>query len=253
MQVEALVLAGGVKVDSLQEQASETSEALIKIGERIMVDYVVQVLNSSDEVERIAVVGPEELLKNYYRNSETELLLAPPGDSPMGSVRNGMKVLSPRRMMLVVTGDIPLLSVEAVQDFLDKCKGIHADLYYPIVRKETNEQKYPGVQRTYVRLKEGTFTGGNLFLVRPEVVESCFDQAEKLVKLRKNPLALSKQVGLGFIIKLLLHRLTMKETEKRFSKLLGLKGVAIVSPFPEIGIDVDKPSDLELVRRVLAI
>jgi hypothetical protein len=63
---------------------------------------------------------------------------------------------------------------------------------------------------------------------------------------------LSRQIGLLFILKFLLKRLSLSEVELQFSKLLSIKGKAIVLDYPEIGIDVDKPSDLELVRKILA-
>ena len=44
------------------------------------------------------------------------------------------------------TGDIPLLTPEAVDDFLSRCQGVSADIYYSIVSKEANEAAYPGVK-----------------------------------------------------------------------------------------------------------
>jgi hypothetical protein len=45
--------------------------------------------------------------------------------------------------------------------------------------------------------------------------------------------------------------LSLENAEKAVSKMVGVKGTAIVSPYPEIGIDVDKYSDLELARKLL--
>jgi len=46
--------------------------------------------------------------------------------------------------------------------------------------------------------------------------------------------------------------LSIKEIEERIEKILHFKGAAIVTPYAEIGIDVDKPSDLDLVERYIA-
>ena len=40
----------------------------------------------------------------------------------------------------------------------------------------------------------------------------------------------------------------MAEIEERVRLILGFRGVAVVSPYPEVGIDVDKPQDLALVE-----
>ena len=43
----------------------------------------------------------------------------------------------------------------------------------------------------------------------------------------------------------------MAEVEVRVEELIKLKGAGVVSLYPEIGIDVDKPSDLQFARAVL--
>jgi hypothetical protein len=42
------------------------------------------------------------------------------------------------------------------------------------------------------------------------------------------------------------------EFEKRVQEILGFEPRVILGASPEIGVDVDKPSDLELCRRILA-
>lgn len=250
MKVDAVVLAGGLNQEHLQQCSNVTLEALIPIGDRIMVDYVIGALKASQVVNKIAVVGPVEELQKIYQ--EKDLILCPPGKTVINSVLQGLDALQPEGRVLVCTGDIPLINREVVDDFIGKCDREDIDLYYPVVPKEANDAKYPGVQRTYITLREGTFTGGNMFLVNPQIIAACAQKGEQLVRLRKSPLALSRQIGLLFILKFLLKVLSLQETEQRFSQLLGIKGKAVICHYPEVGIDVDKPSDLELVRKVLA-
>ena len=52
------------------------------------------------------------------------------------------------------------------EDFLETALAeLQADLYYPIVSKEANEQVYPDCVRTYDTPKEGTITGGTWCLL----------------------------------------------------------------------------------------
>ncbi|MHB1419333.1 MAG: nucleotidyltransferase family protein [Bacillota bacterium] len=249
--VDAIVLAGSPNNGPLQACSSASNEAFIKIGQRYMVDYVVSALRQSEGIGRIAVVGPVDELKALY-GGDGRILLCPGGGTALGSVGSGIRALQTRQNVLIATGDIPLISPEAIEDFLHLCGNQEREMYYPVVRKEINEQKFQGVQRTYIKLKEGIFTGGNLFLLSPEAFQRSADKGEELVRLRKHPLALCRLIGFGFVIKFLLHTLRLNEAAEKFSSLLGIKGVAVISSFPEVGIDVDKPSDLELVRRVLA-
>lgn len=248
MPFDAIVLAGSSQTGSLQP-----NRALIPIGEKLMVQYVVTALKEAPSVGRIAIVGPVDELKAIY-GEHPRIVLAEQGDTQISTLLNGVKALRPKDedRIIVATSDIPLLSSEAVEDFLQQCAQREGDVFYPIVPKEINERRYPGVKRTYVRLRDGVFTGGNLFLIRAGIIEPCAAKAEELVRLRKSPLALSCQIGPLFIVKYLLHRLSLRETEMKFSKLLGIRGYGIISNYPEVGIDVDKPSDLELVKRILA-
>lgn len=251
MIFDAVVLAGSPNEGRLRECSPVASEALIPIGNRIMLDYVVAALLEANSVNRLAVVGPKAELEKLYARNE-RILLADSGATVIDSLKAGIEALNPKGHILVATGDIPLLSAEAVDNFVAECTDLDVDVYYPIVSKEVNERQYPQVKRTYVHLKEGIFTGGNLFLLNPAKVDSCAEKGSKLISLRKSPFGLSRQIGLLFILKFLFRQLSLKEVEVQFSKLLNINGKAVILEYPEIGIDVDKPSDLELVRKVLA-
>ncbi|MDO9574882.1 MAG: hypothetical protein Q7I94_07815, partial [Candidatus Contubernalis sp.] len=111
--------------------------------------------------------------------------------------------------------------------------------------------KYSGVVRTYVRLKEGSFTGGNIFLINSDVVEKTAKKAISFLALRKKPHRMALKLGLPFIVKFMLKKVTLKDAEKRASGIFGVKGRAVISPYAEIGFDVDKISDLHIAEEYL--
>ena len=59
-------------------------------------------------------------------------------------------------------------------------------------------------------------------------------------------------LGWKYLCSLLAGNLTIKQIEERVANILKINAVGIISPFPEVGIDVDKPSDLQLVTEVLS-
>lgn len=247
---DAIVLAGGEN-SRLQGCGKTSYEALVEIAGQPMVLFVVQALAQSPHVERIFVVGPAAALaRNRFPGATT---IVPGGETIIDTIRQGMQALGHQRQVLVVTADIPLLTAAAVDDFISRCQEKQADLYYPIVRKEVNERQYPGTKRTYVKFREGTFTGGNIFLVNPAIVPRCLPRAERLIAYRKKPFQLARVLGWGFVCRFLLGCLDLPSVEKRVEKLLGIRGAVVQSPYPEVGIDVDKPSDLALVRRLFSI
>ncbi|SHI64518.1 nucleotidyltransferase family protein [Desulfofundulus thermosubterraneus] len=248
--VDAVVLAGSPNNGPLKECSPVPYEALIPIGSKAMVQYVVEALALARGVDRIVVVGPREELANHLKDDRVKVV--PAGSSLLENVQRGLKELAGTRRVLLVSSDIPLITPRAIEDFLELCQDQEADLYYPIVPKEAVDSRFANpVRRTYVSLKEGIFTGGNLFLLNPEVVSRCLPLGEQLVAARKSPLRLCRLVGLGFLIRFLLHRVTLEEAQARVSRLLGIRGVVVISRYPEVGVDVDKPVDLALVARTL--
>ncbi|RKO67909.1 nucleotidyltransferase family protein [Desulfofundulus salinus] len=248
--VDAVVLAGSPNNGPLKECSSVPYEALIPIGSKAMVQYVVEALAQTRGVNRIVVVGPRQELVNHLKDDRVRVV--PAGSGLLENVQRGLEELPGTRRVLLVSSDIPLITPRAIEDFLELCQDQEADLYYPIVPKEAVESRFAiPVRRTYVNLKEGVFTGGNLFLLNPEVVSRCLPLGQQLVAARKSPLRLCRLVGLGFLIRFLLNRVTLEEAQARVSSLLGIRGVVVISRYPEVGVDVDKPVDLALVTRTL--
>lgn len=246
--VNALILAGALNTKKLKAISSEQYEALITIAGRPMVDFVVAALNNSPSVGRVVVVGPDRLA---YLTGEKVSAVIPSGDTLIENLRRGLESFEPDELILVATADIPLLTAAAVEDFLAQSRQHPADFYYSIIEKGVGEAKYPGSNRTYVRLKDGTFTGGNLLLLYPRILEQGWEWAEEMYRLRKEPLKMCRLLGWGFFINLLLGQLTIRRLEERFQQLLGAKGKAVISPYPEVGIDVDKPADYELASKYI--
>jgi hypothetical protein len=58
-------------------------------------------------------------------------------------------------------------------------------------------------------------------------------------------------VGLGLFLRLLTRRLSLSDAERRVSQVLNIRGRAIPFPYAEVGMDVDKPFQLDIVRAEL--
>lgn len=255
MKYDAIILAGGESSSELKKIAPYDNEALIIIGNYPMIYYVYKALRQSSFIRNIVISGPVEQLRNIF-SQEKNLYFAKSGENAVQSFIQAVNCLKENeaisRSLLVVPTDIPLITAEAINDFINRCEREEADFFYPITSKEVNEKKFPGVTRTYVRLREGVFTGGNLFFIRNEVIDKVLDSALQLVERRKNPLALARLFGFKLVWKYIIKRLSIQEAEKRFYEVIGVKGKAVISDYAEVGVDVDKPSDLEIARKYLA-
>lgn len=241
--VDAVVLAGSKTDGLLKDCVSAGYEALITIGGKTMVEYVVETLKQVERINRIVVVGPEKELSALFYGEDVHVVSC--GNSIDENISLGLKFLNRTGWVLAVSSDIPLLTPEAVNDFFDKCTA-EADFFYPIVDKKSIEKIFGDIKRTYVKVVDGTFTGGNFLLFKSEIANKCLEKGRELIDLRKSPLKLSRALGLGFLFKFLTGSLKIADAEKVVSGLLEVRGRAIISEFPEVGVDVDKPADLEL-------
>lgn len=225
------------------------SKALIKIKGKAMVEYVVRALRESKQVGQIAVVGPVKQLKLCLKDEVDHFIEGE--DSLLENALKGLKLFQDEHRVLLLTSDIPMLTAQALDHFITQCDDTGADLCYPIVRKEDNQAKFPTAKRTYARLKEGTFTGGNILYVNPRAVDRCISFAKQMIEYRKKPWKMCRVLGWNFVFGLLVGSLTIPGIEERISRLLDMKVAAILSPYPEISNDVDKESDLAVAREHL--
>ncbi len=247
---DAIILAGGINTKSLGTANSQPYEALIEIAGRPMVSFVAEALAASAQVDRIFVIGPARELAACALPAGTTVLEG--GVTMLDTISIGITALGHQNRVLIATADIPLLTAAAVDDFLAQCSKTPADLYYPVVGKEVNKRHYPASKRTYARLSDGVFTGGNIFLVNPAIVPQCMKVAAKIIANRKNPWKMACTIGWLFLLRFVTGMLSLKAAERKVSEILGITGAVIQSSYPELGIDVDKESDLELVRITVA-
>jgi hypothetical protein len=59
-------------------------------------------------------------------------------------------------------------------------------------------------------------------------------------------------IGYDTLLLLALRLITIDQLVRRVMKRLGLRGGAVMCPYAEVGMDVDKPAQLEMLRRDLA-
>ncbi|MEW5761835.1 MAG: NTP transferase domain-containing protein [Bacillota bacterium] len=243
-----VVLAGSPNTGPLAGSSDAPYEALIPVAGRPMVTYVVEALLAARGVGSVTVAGPPDLagiLPGTVR-------VVPGGTSLVETLGRALKAVAGEERVLVVTGDVPFLTGEAVDGFLAACGDCSADIYYPVVSRQSIEERFPGARRTYVRLRDGQFTGGNLVLLNPAVYGRIRQKTEEMARLRKSPLRLGFMVGPLFILRYLAGAVSLAEAERKVTALVGITGRALVCPSPEVAMDVDKPSDLELACALLA-
>lgn len=248
MLVDGVVLAGRYNTGRLQAVSGAKLEAMIEVQGRAMVDYVIAAMHASGRVGNIIVVGPPGELAPVLRAGVSAV--EPAGDV-LANLRRGLAHVHSEHV-LVCTSDLPLLSPESIRDFLQRCQEMPgADFYMPVVSAQAAQGAYPKMQRTYGRLREGRFTGGNIFLMKSQLPEPVWAKAEEFVKDRKHVLRLASRLGPVYVVRMLVCRPSIPQLERRVEQLLGIKCRAVLTPYVELVVDCDKESDLRVVEAAL--
>ncbi|CUU38039.1 MAG: nucleotidyltransferase family protein [Armatimonadetes bacterium] len=233
----AIVLAGGEVDPEWSERAGVSQRALVSVAGVPMYQRVVDALRQVPEIAEIIVVGAVPEGEGYRVVAPQESLLA--------NVRRGLEE-SHHESVLFATADTPFLTPESVRFFLEASLQSGAVLTYAVVPAAVCREKFPHLPRTTVRLREGEVTGGNLFWAQRSVALRELPRLEALHRARKHPLKLAWQLGLGLLVRFVLAQklsprwLGIEEIERRAARILSVPVKAILTPYAEVGTDIDR-------------
>jgi molybdopterin-guanine dinucleotide biosynthesis protein A len=246
-----VVMAGGKTPEKIIETGEdETERAFIDIGGRPMVSWVLDAIRGCKRFDGLLCIGNVTRLN---RELGLELsMLTPDLGSMLENFIAGMEKFRDRPLVISSTCDIPLITSAMLDNLIDQIESIDAEIYYPIVDIKYFDAKFPGGRRTTQALKEGTFTGGNVFALNPTAVLKNRSRIEAVIRDRKSPAKLVRLFGLPFILKFAFKQLDLKSLEKKASQILGARMRGVLTEHPEIGFDIDKPVDLNMVRAIVA-
>jgi GTP:adenosylcobinamide-phosphate guanylyltransferase len=243
-QLDVVILAGGKPGEPLAVAHNVPVKALIPLDGHVMSWYVLKALRSSGMVNRVVYVGPSvHELEDLY-----DIHLPARGEM-LENLEAGLAALPASNRVMVATADIPLLTPEAVQDVVSRDSG--TGLVYPVISEAACKRAFPGGKRTYAKLRNGKFTGGNLFLLEPGLINAFMPKLKQVIANRKNPLAIAGMIGIDTLLKFPFGLLRISELEQKISKILNVPASALITEFAEVGFDVDKPEDLELTLQKL--
>jgi hypothetical protein len=157
----------------------------------------------------------------------------------------------PRRFVLLTSADVPLLTGGMVATFVHACRPYDQDAYWGIVERRVMEATFPGSRRTYLRLVEGQFCNGELYLGRLEAGLRQQAAGHEMLELRKNVAAQARRLGPEVLVRFLVRRLRIRDLVGVGRRLFGITVAPVILPFAESGMDVDKPNQLAQVEEYL--
>ena len=239
--MNAVLLAGGPLDDVARLQPGAPNKAFVDIGGRTLAGRVLIALRGSPSVGRIVVVAPPNAWGHDDLRAADDF--RPDGVRITESLENGLKGFEPDDDVLVVASDLPVLAAAAVEDFI---AGVRC------VEKGEHVRAFPDVPHTWARMRDGTFCGGGMVAIKPRSLRRLERFIERLGAARKDPLKLASLFGWDMLARFAFGRLSIAQAEARATKILGAPVRALISPYPETAVNVDRVSDVALARRLVS-
>jgi len=253
--MDAIITAGGIPLpeDPLYPFTKGNSKAMLEIAGKPMIQWVIDALSNSEKVNNVIIIGMNEksgLITSkptYYLPNEGRMLA-----NIVAGVHKALELNSGTEHVLIVSSDIPALSGEMVDWLIKEIEKDPADIHYGVIPRDVMEKRYPDSRRTWTHLKDIDVCGADINATHVRMATEHLDTWEELIGKRKSPLRQAAAIGFTTLFLMVLRQLTLNDLVTRVSKSIGIRGKAVVWPWAEAGMDVDKPHQLEIMRADMA-
>ncbi|OQX61673.1 MAG: hypothetical protein B5M51_07400 [Anaerolinea sp. 4484_236] len=254
--MDAIIAAGGVPQpeDALYEFTQGKPKALLDINGKPMLQWVLNALDQADTIDNIIVVGCQEQQNELTCSKPITFL--PIQQDILKTVQSGgeaLQKINPSAEHVVLTScDIPGVTPQSINWVVNTAQEGNHDLYYNAIPREVMEKRYPHSGRTYTKLKGLEVCGGDLTIVSTSLLSTDKEIFERFFNARKSPFKIASLIGYDTLLLLLTRLLTLENGVARISKRVGVDAHVLLCPYAEIGMDIDKPYHLKMLRQDLA-
>jgi CTP:molybdopterin cytidylyltransferase MocA len=251
--LDAIILAGGGSHDDpLMELTQGKLKSMLPIAGKPMVQWVLDALNGAPSIDTVVLIGIENVTQ---LTCHKKLIPLPDAGSLLENIQRGaefLEKLHPKEThVLSLSADIPAITSEIVEALVKIYSESRYDIYYGVVDRAIMEKRYPGSKRTYIKVRDTEICGGDVNSFSKKAALAPNALWKTIITLRKNPLKQTAMIGWDTLFLLLLRRLTLDQAAERVCHKLGITGRAVQVPFAEVGMDVDKPFQFEMVQNDL--
>lgn len=252
-RLTAIALAGGnLESDFAAAGYSVPNKAYLPIGGELMLVHVLRALRGCAAIVQIRCITPRSAAALAPELSQLCDALIEPGVDLIDSVLAGLSGLADDERACIVATDMPLLTPDAVDGFVDQALQTPCDIGYGFVERGAHDRLYPQVRHTWVKLRDGTFCGGGMSIIRAGAAAQIQEALRAFTAARKSPLKLASLFSPALVFKALRGTLSIAELERRASELTGLTCRGILCRDPEVAVNVDKLEDLRTVEAILS-
>lgn len=242
---DVILPSGGRISDSFAKVALTPYKALIKVHDYMIGFKVLEAVNDSGRLNKVVLIAPKEVQDAFgiripNKLNETGELTK--------NIAMGIKELQSSgdcsSRVVILTTDLPFIEGKNIQAFLDACPD-NADICVPLISKEEYLDRFPGAGGTFVKLQDGQWTLGCIYLVKPDVFLKILPEVERVVANRKKVFSMAKLLGFGFLWKVLTRSITVDQVVRKVETIIGCRFALVKGGPAEFAYDVDDGDDYE--------
>lgn len=252
--MDVILTAGGTPTpeDPLFPYCNGLPKAMIPIGDKPMIQWVLDALAAAKSINRIVMIGladdiqvhyPREMVRIEDQGSMVENIIA--------GARTLLSYPDPSQYALIAASDVPAVTPEAIDWVSEQTVKAQKDFVYTVVSKSVMEKRFPASKRSYISLKDIAICGGDINAINLAHVNYDNPLYRKIIDTRKNALKQAALLGIDTLFLILLRAITLAQTEKRVCKRMEVNGLVLPSPYAELAMDVDKSGQLEILKKDL--
>jgi hypothetical protein len=248
--MQALLMCGSVPDprDPLYAETRGGPKALLDVAGKPMAQWVLDALSGAPSVEGVIIIGlgPESGLAT----SKPVAYLPDQGGAvpnALAGVRQALKQEPTTTHVLLTPCDVPAVTAEMIEWRVGVGRKAAADFDYLAIERRVMEARFPNSRRTYTPLRGMQVCGGDINLAHVRLAQNAA-LVTRLAEARKSPLRTASLIGWNVLLLFLLRQLTIERGEQLVSRNLGIITRFHLCPYAELGMDIDKPHQLEILR-----
>ncbi|HQP30067.1 MAG TPA: NTP transferase domain-containing protein [Deltaproteobacteria bacterium] len=201
MSVDVVITAGDGRA---AKKVFMKNKALLEVDGKSILRHIIEVLRASDMIGSIVVVGPKaqfegaigdmpveliEQKRNLTENAWEGFLQTIPEYRRTGRLTQDIVHAYQDKYVLGIPGDIPLITVRELQEFISSCDMQRYDYCAGITSERILEQfgprkGKPGIKMATFHARDGNFRQNNLHLLKPFKIQERIDLVLKVYEYR---------------------------------------------------------------------
>jgi len=201
MKIDAVITAGDGRA---ARRLFKKNKALLDVAGKPIIRHIVEVLLQCDEIGRIVVVGPRDAFlevigdldvdivqqkRSLVENAWEGFLHTIPECRQEGGCSDEIIEKYRDKYVLFLSGDIPLISVQEIKQFLSQCDMDRYDYVAGATPEEILKlfgprKGRPGIKMATFHMRDGNLRQNNLHTARPFALMESIDLVLKAYEYR---------------------------------------------------------------------